>query len=111
MKLYMSESDIRTSYLQAKNKSVQLTILAQMNLTTRTEIARVLESLGVQVSHKKPRADRKLDKDRAEYLYSTGLCDSAIAKAMGVRQGTIYNWRTRNGWTANPNPNGKGKMA
>lgn len=49
--MFMSEYEIVTSYRQAKSKSQQITILAQMNLCERSDIIELLRLNGEHYTH------------------------------------------------------------
>lgn len=56
----MTNEEIVRDYLQARNKVNQIRVLADMNLTTMTEIKRILIANGVEdVAAPKPRGRRK----------------------------------------------------
>lgn len=58
--MVMTNEEIVRDYLQARNKVNQIRVLADMNLTTMTEIKRVLVANGVEdVAAPKPRGRRK----------------------------------------------------
>lgn len=50
MHCYMTDDEIKVSFRQAKDKPMQVRILAELNLKTVEDMARILESLGFDLT-------------------------------------------------------------
>lgn len=98
----MTEYEIAQMYRHAADRSKQVGILAQLNLTTRRQIVAVLEAQGIAVEQRaRPTHRKKLDQARALALYQQGVTDRGISAQMGVPYSTVYSWRQRAGLAAN----------
>lgn len=88
----LSEGEVRSMYLAAKNKSKALQIISDLTLSIKREVA---ELLGVNyVAHRK-RPDRRgcLDAEKCKALYGAGATDKELAQELGVSNTTIVRWR------------------
>lgn len=102
MAMFMTDYEIAQMYRHAADKSKQVGILAQLNLTTRPQIAAVLERQGLMVEcRSRPVRRKKLDSTQALALYEQGLSDREISARMEVAYTTVYSWRERRGLAAN----------
>lgn len=93
--MYMDEGEIVRDYLQAKDREAQVSILADLNLTTRSHVLDILAKHGLDVRRK------NLEGNELMSLYKDGLNDSQIARELGVSATAIKRWRIKNGLDAN----------
>lgn len=101
MKWPMSDEEIKTMFREAKNKSEQVKILADMNLVNKHQMYNKLKELGCDISSVKaprakgggrPKAD-PIDEIRAMVLYNEGLDDLAISESLGCSVSKVSAWR------------------
>ena len=120
--MYMKEEDICREYRQAKDKQVQIGILAEQNLCSREEIAAVLARGGEEVPALEPgrppgrkggrrKGGHGWDTERAQALYNEGWTDKEIAKMVGVVPSTLCSWRSRQGLPPNLRPSKETKAS
>lgn len=101
----MSDGEIITSFNQAKDKSAQVSVLADLNMTSRMQMRAYLEKLGVDLScieGRKPPATKKLDEKKAMDRYLQGMSDKEAAKELGIAMTTFAKWRANQGLPSNP---------
>lgn len=103
----LSNVEVVTSFKQAKNKKLQITILSELTNLSKHEILEILQNANIDVStyvsNKKFKTVRehRFDTDKAYELYKEGKGDSTIAKIVGVSFSTIADWRHTNNYPAN----------
>lgn len=136
MALYMSKSEIVSSYQRAADPKEQVKILAQLNACEKSEIIDVLTEAGVYVG-KSPSEKKVRHRAGAEYdhltskekrqqkshhhrrtpeeqdatygpLYKAGFNDTKMAAEAGVSLGAITSWRRRRGLPPNRKPGWQG---
>ena len=104
--LFMSDSEILSSWRKAESHKNQIQILADLNACSVETVLEKLESLGVDVLELKlslMAQKRKIDPERAIRLYRNGATDVTIARAMGVTAKSIREWRNKMGLAPNFN--------
>ena len=102
--LFMSDSEILSSWRKAESHKNQIQILADLNACSVETVLEKLESLGVDVLELKlslMAQKRKIDPERAIRLYRNGETDVTIARAMGVTAKSIREWRNKMGLAPN----------
>ena len=77
-------------YAKAPNKSQIIGVLADLTLSTRTEMR---EFLGIDAQCP---TTAKLDCEKAMYLYNAGMSDGQMAEALGVSRQAVGDWRAKN---------------
>ena len=97
----MTNEEIVRHYRQAADKSAEIRVLADLNVTDRNEIIAILEDAG-EVLPGKHRAG-KLD-GKIKPLYEQGLNDAEIAERLGCSATAVAKWRKRNGLPVNHGP-------
>ena len=93
--MQMTDSEIRTSYTQAKDKQNQIGILADMNLVDKFEMEQKLVELGLLTEN------ACFDFIRCAQLYAEGKTDLEIAEMLGEPKGRVTKWRKSKGFRAN----------
>lgn len=96
----MSESEIVSSYLTARDPKRQIGILAELNAVTPREIREVLEEAGALML--KPRSHGggrplSFDAAAARQMFEAGLTDEEMARKLGVPEKRLADWRRRQG--------------
>ena len=91
----MTAEEICRSYRQAANKSAQVGILADLNVTTKDEIKSILEKFGITVKKSKhtgrqPKIWTQEREKRLEFFMRKGFTQNEIAKELGVARSTLY---------------------
>lgn len=108
----MDDSELRISFLDAKNKREQVGVLADLNVCAPREISERLDAMGLlepeglRVEQFKaqyvPTARGAIEKmgasmvQRATELFNDGADDLAIAEALGVSRSSVKSWRHEN---------------
>ena len=90
----MSEYEILRDYRNAKNKIVQVQILADMNLCTKKEMTVYLEERGEAVLKNSNREERW---EAISYLYGQGKHDEEIAEILGLKPNSVGQIRIKLG--------------
>ena len=97
----MSNEEIVRHYRQAKDRDDDITVLADLNGTTRDAICAVLAEAGETLPVKRKRRSRKNGEatlsDLIAPLYEQGLTDYEIARQLNCSVQSVRNWRCRNG--------------
>lgn len=83
----MTENEICTLYRQAKDKSAQITILADLALKKPDEIKEILRAHGYRVDDWSPKNAKRLVE-----LVEQGATKKQMAAEFGVSVSTIYKW-------------------
>lgn len=78
------KNEIRKMYRQAKNKTQQIKILAQLYDTSRAEILSVIDTL--------PFEEMTSKQERAVRMYISGASHGQIAEELGITHGTCVAW-------------------
>lgn len=99
--MIMDQGEIERSYRAAKNKNMQIGVLAELNDVKREKMREYLEGIGCDVPHKVGGKVRKWDVRDAMDLYCSELSDSRISKKLGTTTEAIRAWRQRGGLVAN----------
>ena len=82
--MQMTTEEICRSFRQAANKPAQVGVLADLNLTSKAEIKRILEKGGITVKKAKSKASKPTvwtpeRKKAFEYYHSKGVSASEMA--------------------------------
>ena len=90
----MTAEEICRNYLQAADPASQVGILADLNMTNKDEIKRILENCGisVKVSNRRGRASCVWTAEREKQLVSLvarGFRQKDIAKELGIARSTV----------------------
>lgn len=106
--MQMSDTEILSSFREAKDPKKQIGVLADLNAVNPDEMQRYLHQLGapVQLPREKPRKAQNPPKatfnvSRALELHAEGLCDLDIAERLGVKVAKFATWRRGQGLPAN----------
>lgn len=99
--MQMTNEEIIRDYRQAADKSAEIRVLAELNVTSRNEIIAILEDAG-EVLPGKRRAG-KFD-GKIKPLYEQGLSDAEIARRLGCSLSTVGNWRKQHGLPVSLSP-------
>lgn len=105
---WMDDFEIAQLYRQAKDRVMQLQILAELNVTTTRKMAKKLVSINVlteeeaqevlkQLRDKNPAALSVEEDEIRMDLYEQRYSDKAIAEKIGVTRHAIRSWRERRG--------------
>lgn len=94
----MTNEEIVRHYREAADKSADIKVLADLNVTDRSEIIEVLEDAG-EVLPRKHREGKFEGKFRP--LYEQGLNDAEIAERLSCSGASVGKWRNRNGLPVN----------
>lgn len=91
----MTAEEICRNYRQAANKSAQVGILADINVTTKDRIRKILEERGITVkkSNYKGRPSKIWTQGREkklEFFIRKGFTQGEIAKELGISRSTLY---------------------
>ena len=103
MRLYMTEGEICSMYRAAKDKNTQITILAQLNLTERKAIAKILEKHGYTLPKKAARTIVKRGKydeqlnERYIELIEQGKTAQEVADILKVSSSWVYQYANAHG--------------
>ena len=106
--MQMSDTEILSSFREAKDQKKQIGVLADLNAVSPDEMQRYLHELGAPVQL--PREDLRkaqnspkatFDVSRALELHAEGLCDLDIAERLGVKTNKFAAWRRGYGLPAN----------
>lgn len=92
----VTEHEARVMYRQAKNKNDILQVLADLMLSTKEEVAELLDAEEGIRKHKKIKRKVYLDTARCLEMYTAGATDKELVQGLGVSQSTISKWRQRN---------------
>lgn len=90
----MSDFEILRDYRNAKNKILQVEILADMNLCTKKEMTAYLEERGETVLKNSTRDERW---ESIEVLYGQGIHDEEIAEILGLKPASVGQIRIKLG--------------
>lgn len=102
--MIMDATEIEISYRTAKNKRMQVGVLADLNGVTRRQMERYLEKSGLDPPKPKSRELGKKKSWRVQDamdLYCEGKTDAQIAERLGVAKTSIWKWRTGAGLLPN----------
>ena len=106
--MQMSDTEILSSFREAKDPKKQIGVLADLNAVNPDEMQRYLHQLGapVQLPRENPRKAQNPPKatfnvSRALELHAEGLCDLDIAEQLGVKLTKFAAWRRWQGLPAN----------
>lgn len=91
--MQMTDDEIRTSYVQAKDKAAQVTVLADLNVVPVSDMEQKLVELGLM--------EISFDYVRCAQLYAEGKTDLEIAEMMGQPKTRVVKWRKSKGFRAN----------
>ena len=109
--MQMSDHELLYHYNHAADRTVQIKILAELNAVDVPTMRNKLLALGVKdvpperAKMPRRRGSTSYDKKRAMELYNAGCCDEVMAKELGIKQRSVYDWRRTNGLKANPKRN------
>lgn len=93
--MQMTDSEIRTSYTQAKDKQNQIGVLADMNLVDKFEMEHKLVELGLLTDAE------SFNFTRCAQLYAEGKTDLEISEMLGEPKSRVAKWRKSKGFRAN----------
>lgn len=86
----MTDKEIAESYLGAKNRKTQITVLADLNVVSKNAMLSKLRKLGFDVPRPKvPKNDKLMGH------YKRGCTDKEIAQTAGVTIYTVKYWREK----------------
>ena len=91
----MSEYEICREYKQAKDKRVQVGILADLNLCSRKRILLILNQNGLCAPPRRKNAP-KIDKQLAAQMVIRGMSNKQIANVFGCKPAAVGSFRRRN---------------
>ena len=97
-RLYMTPEEIKSNYLQAKDRKEQIKVLADLNATSRQRIREVLEEQGVDLNHyvESRKAWWTADEDALlRDLWAQGCTIKEIADVMCRTEKSVANRRHR----------------
>lgn len=92
----ITEHEARAMYRKAKNKNDMLQVLADLMLSTKEEVAELLDAEDGIRRHRRIKRKTYLDTPRCWALYTAGATDKELVQALGVSQSTVSKWRQRN---------------
>lgn len=101
----ISDDALIQAWYEAADSEGLIDRLAVDNRTTRQRVREALAALGC-IAPETPRTKKapkkrgpatRIDCAKAKELYDSGLSDLKIGRALGMSEGTVYNWRKRNG--------------
>lgn len=102
--MFMTDGEIITSYNQAKDQKLQISILAQLNCVSVPEMRNHMADIGLPV---KPLVIREkklstgtvpFDEALALQLFQEGLSDDEIAVALNSSTRVVQSWRLQKGY-------------
>ena len=100
-KMFMTDSEIRLSMSRCEDRKEQVQILADLNVCSRSEMLKYLESIGEDITGlSRRRRAGKIDDDRALRLWKNGASDAILARSLGVTKQAIVDWWQRRGLEA-----------
>lgn len=91
----MTNTEIRLSYRQAKDKTKQVEILHDLTLRTRKDLCGIL---GI------PYTEEHLELDLADDFYDQGMLDREIGAELGWSNDQVMHWRHERGLPSNAKP-------
>ncbi len=95
----MDETEICTSYTNARDKRKQRGVLADLNVCSKQEIDQILQKHGLLEPDKRKKVpNRKIDDEIATAMYREGKTDEEIGAVFGVGKAAVSSWRQRNGF-------------
>ncbi len=92
-----SEREICNFYKNADLWQDRIKLIQELTLLDKEKIIDILKMNGIEVSEYKPDRshNRILTKEIFMEHYNNGLCDSNIAKVVGVSESTVRYWRLK----------------
>ena len=98
----MTDSEICVLYRDAKSKKRQIRILSELTLKTPTQIKKILERAGFDLSNAKNagrgRPDTAWYDEEAQRLYDEGADVDEMTKELGIPRNFVRDWHFRNGY-------------
>lgn len=98
----MTDFDICALYRDAKNKRSQIRILSDLTLKTPSQIKKILEAAGFDLTKAKNagrgRPQNAWYQDEAQRLYDAGADVDEMAKELGIPRNMVRDWHFRNGY-------------
>ena len=102
--MIMDATEIEISYRTARNKRLQVGVLADLNGVTRRQMENYMEEIGLEPPKRKSKewgAKKSWNVQDAMDLYCAGKTDAEIAERLGVAKSSIWQWRTGAGLLPN----------